>query len=157
MKKTNLLITGLLVLIAFFAYLYFSGSISFFTQSTLFNLPNQKLIVTDDNGTLQFISTEQIDAAINNTVNSLDASLTPLIQKKLDTDVAATTYLSEDAVAENYVPYNSSFRLTTQWSKGINADKGGTYAKYYKGRTSWNPWNELKDDDKAYWLISRIP
>lgn len=164
MKKTNLLITGLFILIAVFVYLYFSGSISFFTQSTSFNLPNdQKLIVTDGEGNLQFIPTSNIDAAINSTAKSLDNSLTPLINAKQDTSVADSKYLTENkAITDyqpkgDYVPYDSGFRLTTNWAKGANKEKGGSYARYYKSHMGWNAWDDIKDNDQAYWLIGKIP
>lgn len=164
MKKTNLLIAGLFILIAVFVYLYFSGSISFFTQSISFNLPNdQKLVVTDGEGNLTFIPTGNIDSAINTTVKSLDDSLTPIINMKQNTTAADAKYLTLDEAASDYqpkgdyIPYDSKFRLTTHYAKGANASKGGTYARFYKNRMGWNPWNELQGNDQAYWEINKIP
>ena len=167
MKKTSLLITGLLVLIAVFAYLYFSGSISFFAQSASFNLSNQKLIVTDDEGNLQFIPTENIDSAINTTVKSLDDSMTPIINEKLGSAAASATYMpivkaySTFQPMGDYIPYDSQFRLSTQWAtSGTNSGKGGWWARYYNGKMGWNAWDDIKkmpDADKAYWTINKIP
>ena len=164
MKKTNLLITVLLILIAVFAYLYFSGSISFFTQSVSFNLPNnEKLVVTDSEGNLTFIPTEKIDSAINQTVKSLDDSLMLLINTKQDSSLADAKYLTQGAALDvyqpkgDYVSYDNKFRLTTNYAKGFQKDKGGMYARFYKNRMGWNAWNDLQDNDQAYWEINKIP
>lgn len=151
------------ILVALVFYLYYSGSVSFFTQSRYWPDSTIQLVMVDSRGDLVFSPATKLDEAINATVNSLKTEMTPMINTKLDTTTAARTYLSKTdatglyAPKLDYVKYDDQFRLTTSNQKRERTDLGGIYARHYKGRMGWSAWNDLKDDDGSKWEINKLP
>lgn len=164
MNKNNKIAIGVLVImVALAVYLYYNGSLSYFTQSNYWPDNGLQMVMVDSSGDLVFQSATKLDEAINTTVNGLKTEMTPMINAKLATSTAAGTYLSKTdarglyAPKLEYVQYDKSFRLTTPNQKNKRKDLGGYYARKYKGGVGWNPWWDIKDDTGAKWEINKLP
>jgi len=161
MNKNNKIVIGVLVVfVALALYLYYSGSISYFTQSNYWPDTSIQMVMMDSSGNLVFQPATKIDEAINATTNSLKSNLNPIIGSKLATTTASNTYLTKTAAGTIYaknneaVKYNDKFRLTTEAEM---ENDNGQYARRYGGRVGWNAWSGLKDNKSARWLIQGIP
>lgn len=159
----KIVIGVLLIFVALALYLYYRGSVSYFTQSSYWPDSGVQMVMIDSRGDLVFQPAIKLDEAINTTVNSLKTEMTPMINAKLSPTTAARTYLSKTAATGLYAPkleyvkYDDPFRLTTPNQKGTRTDLGGVYARKYKGGIGWNPWWDIKDDKGSKWEINKIP
>ena len=159
----KIVIGVLVIFVALALYLYYRGSVSYFTQSSYWPDSGVQMVMIDSRGDLVFQPAIKLDEAINTTVNSLKTEMTPMINAKLSPTTAARTYLSKTAATGLYAPkleyvkYNDAFRLTTPYQKGQRTDLGGYYSRKYKGGMGWNAWHDIKDDRDSKWEIHKLP